>query len=93
MTYGRGHVITVKTAILDRFSKHFESVQSDSAQDFQSASLLCAWGAPGFFSFMSFSVSEVWRALKNVDTSKSAGPDKLDPFFLKVGLLISSLNL
>lgn len=36
------------------------------------------------FHFIPFNVTEVCRALKNIDTSKSAGPDKLDPFFLKI---------
>ena len=36
------------------------------------------------FSFSPITVSDVNKALKHLDTTKSADPDKLDPYFLKI---------
>ena len=38
----------------------------------------------GLFTFMPVSVSEVQTVLKQLDPKKSAGPDQLDPYFLKL---------
>lgn len=35
------------------------------------------------YNFISISVSEVWKALLGLDCKKSAGPDQIEPYFLK----------
>ncbi len=38
------------------------------------------------FNFSPVAISEVCKALKCFDVSKSAGPDKLEPYFLKLAV-------
>ncbi len=51
---------------------NFSIVQSENFMSSQS------------FSFSAVAISEVCKALKSLDVSKSAGPDKLEPYFFKV---------
>uniref|UniRef100_A0A3B3BNA3 Reverse transcriptase domain-containing protein n=1 Tax=Oryzias melastigma TaxID=30732 RepID=A0A3B3BNA3_ORYME len=87
-----GKQLTDKTAILDYFNDHFISAGSvfDSSIPNSGTSAL---NADAFettkcpntqFNFTDVSEQEVLRELKNLDTRKTAGPDKLDTLFLKL---------
>lgn len=86
-----------KSAILNCFNDHFISAGSLSASlnpeltNIGLASVntpLISQAVSGPitcpFEFMSVSVSEVHNALKKLDRSKAAGPDQIEPFFLKL---------
>uniref|UniRef100_A0A3Q3IMY9 Reverse transcriptase domain-containing protein n=1 Tax=Monopterus albus TaxID=43700 RepID=A0A3Q3IMY9_MONAL len=79
--------------MLDHFNEHFISAGclSDSL-DSEVSGLLSKTESSetssrstlNTFSFTSVPISEVHSALSNLDTRKAAGPDGLDPFFLKL---------
>lgn len=82
--------LTDKTKILDCFNEHFIAsgflFESLNTQHECSSTVETVGLDPSCqsFSFSPITVSDVNKALKNLDMTKSAGPDKLDPYFLKL---------
>ncbi len=82
--------LTDKTKILDCFNEHFIAsgflFESLNTQHECSSTVETVGLDPSSqsFSFSPITVSDVNKALKHLDKTKSAGPDKLDPYFLKL---------
>jgi len=82
--------VTDKAKMLDCFNEHFIasgflfesfSPQHECSSTVETVSL----DPPSLsFSFTPIKVSDVNKALKHLDTTKFAGPDKLEPYFLKL---------
>ena len=80
-----GTTVSNPSDIADEFNNHFCSEFDGIYKPLDLSSLPdtpTSHGAPPL-SFDSFSVDEVFDALKNLDTSKSPGPDDILPIFLK----------
>ena len=80
-----GTTVSNPSDIADKFNNHFCSKFDGIYKPLDLSSLPdtpTSHGAPPL-SFDSFSVDEVFDALKNLDTSKSPGPDDILPIFLK----------
>ena len=80
-----GTTVSDPSDIADKFNNHFCSKFDGIYKPLDLSSLPdtpTLHGAPPLF-FDSFSVDEVFDALKNLDTSKSPGPDDILPIFLK----------
>ena len=84
------HILSEKPAILNYFNEHFVSSgylfgslhpHQPDVQGVCPHSPVNAM-APGF-DLTPFEVAEVHRALQQLDLNKSAGPDNLEPFFLR----------
>lgn len=80
--------ISDKTEMLGCFNEHFIAsgwlfTSQNIAQGATDHSDGCIWeGEP--FNFIPVTVSEVHKALKSLEPRKSAGPDNLEPYFLKL---------
>ena len=72
--------------IANAFNKHFSSKFDGMYDPLDLALLIDSPTSHGgsSFSFDPFTVNEVFEVLKNLDSSKSPGPDELLPVFLKV---------
>ena len=80
-----GTTVSNPSDIADEFNNHFCSKFDGIYKPLDLSSLPdtpTSHGAP-LLSFDSFSVDEVFDVLKNLDTSKSPGPDDILPIFLK----------
>lgn len=78
-----------KAAIVNQFNKHFIQAGFIFDQTVNKSVPCPAMSASEnvnreFFNFKPISVSEVHKALRDIDPKKSAGTDNLDPFLLKV---------
>lgn len=83
--------VSDRSSMLNSFNEHFVScgLLFDSVSTSTSAKTvdfdLSFAGINPPFCFSLFSVDEVYEALCNLDSKKPAGPDNLEPFFLKTG--------
>ncbi len=91
--------LTDKTKIFQCFNEHFIAsgflFESLDTQHECSSTVETVGLDPSshYFSFSPIIVSDVNKALKHLDTIKSASPDKLDPYFLKLAANLFAVPL
>uniref|UniRef100_A0A3Q3BE22 Reverse transcriptase domain-containing protein n=1 Tax=Kryptolebias marmoratus TaxID=37003 RepID=A0A3Q3BE22_KRYMA len=89
--WNKSKIVSDKLKILNSFNEHFISVGSlfdnlNSSDPNVNTDELFFNNDRNVttFNFYPICITEVLKELKSIDTKKSAGPDNLDPFFLKL---------